>query len=235
MFAVAVLVSSAAFAGADPAPSPPDALRSLNPLVGSWRATGYPDGTREERQAGFWKEGIAVAWKFQPADAHLVAEFDKGQQFSRWELRYLPVKQHYFLTAYPPPPARNPTVFTGVLTAGKQGEQVLTLDQTDPAPSVAGRLVVTVLHHNRFLYRYETKPAGAGTGFTRKYQVGATKEGEAFANVAKGPECVVTGGVGTSTVTYMGKTYYVCCSGCREAFKDDPAKFVKEFEARQKK
>ena len=31
-------------------------------------------------------------------------------------------------------------------------------------------------------------------------------------------------------MTYMGKTYYVCCSGCKDAFNEDPAKYVKEFE-----
>ena len=34
---------------------------------------------------------------------------------------------------------------------------------------------------------------------------------------------------------YMGKTYYVCCGGCKDAFNDDPAKYVKEFEERKKK
>ncbi len=29
-------------------------------------------------------------------------------------------------------------------------------------------------------------------------------------------------------VTYNGKEYYVCCSGCREEFKADPEKYIKE-------
>jgi YHS domain-containing protein len=36
-------------------------------------------------------------------------------------------------------------------------------------------------------------------------------------------------------VLYKGKTYYVCCSGCRDAFKDDPEKYIKEFEERKAK
>ena len=34
---------------------------------------------------------------------------------------------------------------------------------------------------------------------------------------------------------YKGKTYYVCCGGCRDAFKDDPETYIKEFEAKQPK
>ena len=26
---------------------------------------------------------------------------------------------------------------------------------------------------------------------------------------------------------YKGKTYYVCCSGCRDAFNENPEKFLK--------
>ena len=42
------------------------------------------------------------------------------------------------------------------------------------------RLVVSLLHSNRYLYRYDVKPADHTT-FTQVYQVGATKEGAAFA------------------------------------------------------
>jgi YHS domain-containing protein len=44
----------------------------------------------------------------------------------------------------------------------------------------------------------------------------------------------VTGGLGTMTVSYEGKTYYVCCSGCRDEFKADPKKYIAEWEAKRK-
>ena len=40
---------------------------------------------------------------------------------------------------------------------------------------------------------------------------------------------------GTTAVMYKGKTYYVCCTGCRDEFRDNPEKYIKEFEAKQKK
>ena len=38
--------------------------------------------------------------------------------------------------------------------------------------------------------------------------------------------CPVTGGLGTMAVSHAGKTYYVCCTGCREAFDKDPERYV---------
>ena len=47
--------------------------------------------------------------------------------------------------------------------------------------------------------------------------------------------CVVTGGLGKIAVAYKGQTYYVCCSGCKDAFEENPEKILKEFEARKAK
>ena len=34
-------------------------------------------------------------------------------------------------------------------------------------------------------------------------------------------------------LTYKGETFYVCCSGCRDAFNENPEKYVKEFKAKK--
>jgi hypothetical protein len=96
------------------------------------------------------------------------------------------------------------------------------------------QLVISLLHSNRFLYRYEVKRHGK-TLFARVYQVGATKEGEPFASGDGRPECVVSGGLGTIRVTHKGQTYYVCCSGCRDEFNANAEKYVKEYEEKKKK
>ncbi len=36
-----------------------DALKPLNIWFGSWKATGSPEGTAEEKQKGHWQETIA--------------------------------------------------------------------------------------------------------------------------------------------------------------------------------
>src|SRR5207253_1165382 len=104
----------------------------------------------------------------------------------------------------------------------------------DEASKETQRLTLTLLHGSRFLYRYEVKPQDRSF-FRRIYMVGATKEGVVFAGPGNtNPECVVSGGLGTIRVSYKGETYYVCCTGCRDAFKEEPEKYIKEFQAKKK-
>jgi YHS domain-containing protein len=224
---LALLVGSLGGTVKAAAKSPREALRAFNDLIGSWRATGTPEGTREERQRGFWTEALQWEWQFKGDDAWLQVAFDKGKHFARGDLRYLPDKDLYQLTLLTT--GKETLTFIGPLR-----ERVLTLDRVDEATKETQRLAFTLLHSNRFLYRYEVKGKDRPL-FTRLYQVGVTKEGEPFAGPGSGqPECVVSGGLGTIKVEYKGQTYYVCCSGCRSAFKDDPEKFIKEYQARQK-
>ena len=73
--------------------------------------------------------------------------------------------------------------------------------------------------------------------YAKQLQVGYTREGVTFGVEAGGkkPLCVVTGGLGNGTVTYNGQTYYICCSGCRDAFNENPAKIVAEYLKKKKK
>jgi hypothetical protein len=207
--------------------SPKKALQAFNDLIGNWRGTGEPSGTREEKRRGFWVEKIAWEWQFKGGDVYLRAVIDKGKHFTGAELRYLPDRDVYQLKARTPD--RETLVFEGPLE-----KQRLTVERKDEKRNETQRLVFSLLHFNRHLYRYDVKAAGRGA-FAPVFQVGATKEGVEFAGDDGKPECVVSGGLGTMPVTYKGKTYYVCCTGCREAFQEEPEKYVKEFEERQKK
>src|SRR5262249_32653340 len=153
---------------------------------------------------------------------------EKGKYFTKGELRYLPDKDLYQLSLTTP---ANETV----TFAGRLKEHTLPLERVDEAKKESQRLTLTWLHGTRLLYRYEVKPQDRSF-FTLVYKVGATKEGVAFAGAGNtNPECVVSGGLGTIKVSYQGETYYVCCSGCRDAFKEDPDKYIKEFKAKKAK
>jgi YHS domain-containing protein len=212
---------------ADAKPTAKEALKPFNELVGSWRGTGEPEGTRAEKLKNFWSEKIAWDWQFKGDDVWMRIAFEKGKYFKSGELRYLPDLKEFKLTVATADD--RPLTFNGKLDG-----KVLTLDRVDPEKKETQRLVFTFLHSNRHLYRYEVK-ANEGVGFKRLYQVGATKEGVPFAGPADSyPECIVSGGRGTMAVTHNGKTYYVCCSGCRDEFKEKPDKYVKEYEAKKK-
>src|SRR5262249_50370812 len=151
-----------------------------------------------------------------------------GRYFRGGELRYLPDRRRYQLTAVDL--KNNKLQFEGELQKG-----YLTLDRTDPATKDVQRLTLNSAGDGvRFVYRLAHKPAGR-TLFVKDYQVACSKEGESLAQREKKNECVVTGGLGTMTVSYKGVTYHVCCSGCRDAFNENPEKYVKEFEARKRK
>jgi hypothetical protein len=233
--ALVLLVALCGLARADapkPAPSAKDALQPFNVLVGSWKGSGTPEGTREEKFAGQWEETVAWEWKFKGQDAWLEVTFTKGKHFTKGELRFTPAKDEPKFALVLTGTDKAKATYVGALS---DKDKVLTLTRTDGPATEEQRLVFSLLHHNRHLYRLETRPAGTTVAFTKKFQVGATKEGVAFADVPKGPECIVSGGLGTMRVTYKGKDYYVCCSGCRDEFRENPEKYIKEAEAKAKK
>jgi len=203
--------------------TPREALQAFNDLIGLWRSTCVPTGNKKD----FWVEKLDWGWKFKEKDAWLVIAFDKGKYYQSGELRYLPTKDQYQLTLVTN--KKESHTYTGTLQ-----EKVLTLERTDEQKQSTHRLIFTLLHSNRFLYREEFKTADK-TIFTKLYSAGAIRDDGTFASGDGKPECIVSGGLGTSTVIYMGQTYYVCCSGCRTEFNADPAKYVKEFKEKQAK
>ncbi len=73
-----------------------------------------------------------------------------------------------------------------------------------------------------------------GGAYDRLADVGYTRQGVAFAAGVSGPICIVTGGRGTTQVSYQGKTYYVCCSGCKDLFNEDPKGGLADHKAKEK-
>ncbi len=217
----------AAVAADSPKRTPKEALQAFNDLIGSWRGSGEPFGTREQIEKGFWQESIAWQWQFKGDDVWLSAAIDKGKYFTAAELRYLPDADRFQLTLHTV--AKEDWIFKGALE-----DRRLTVERTDDKSGDAQRLVISLLHADRYLYRFDVKPADH-TAFTQVYQVGVTKEGGSLATVDDGPECVVSGGHGTLSMVYKEKTYYFCCTGCRNAFKENPKKYIKEQEERQAK
>lgn len=205
---------------------PIEALKPFNLLVGKWNGAGVPEGTLEDRNKGHWNETMMWEWKFKGDDAWITVVFDKGKYFQRGELRHVPKENAYQLKLNTID--GQSLTFTGVLK-----DKALALERIDDKTKDTHRLVFSLLHSNRIVYRAEVKPADK-TFYTRLYRVGATKDGEPFVQTGfNEKECVVSGGTGTTAVTHQGKTYYVCCSGCRDAFNETPAKYVAEFEKRR--
>ena len=204
-----------------------EALQELGEFIGTWKGVGGPEKRRPE--AGeTWQEVVSWRWGFKGEDAWLVMNIKDGKYLKSGELRYVTDKKRFKLSAVTPEDKKQ--VFEGEYKDG-----YLTLARVDPATKETQRIIMNTLGEGvRFIYRYAHKGEDR-TLFTKDYQVACTKEGESFGAKDKKPECVVTGGLGTSQISYKGVTYYVCCSGCRDAFNENPEKFIKEFEAKKKK
>jgi hypothetical protein len=221
-----VVVASAAGDPETAKRTPRESLRAFQDLIGSWRCTGEPFGTREEKLRGFWQEKASWQWQFKGEDAWLLLTIEKGKYFQSAEVRYMPATDSFRVQAVT---ADKETL----IFEGKMEKKKLVVERKDPKTRGDQRLAVNLLHSNRYLIRWEVRPADH-TVFTPVYQIGCTKEGVAFAGGDDKPECIVSGGLGTMPVTYKGKTYYVCCSGCRDAFRDDPEKYIREAAAKKK-
>lgn len=201
-----------------------EALRPFNVLVGSWNALGVPEGNAEQKRTGSWGEAISWEWQFQEKDAWLKVSFTKGKRFVGGTLRYLAdADQYQFALATV---GQETLTFTGPLK-----DHRLVLERRDEQAREVQRMVLSLVGDNRYLYHYEARPEDR-TLFRKVYQVGATKVGQPLVAAGDeiGPLCVVSYGPPLMTLTYKGKTYYVCCTSCRQEFRTDPEKYIKEYE-----
>lgn len=197
-----------------------EALQELQEFVGLWNLEGTHkvDGRTEA-----WKEKVEWSWKFKGDDAWMRITFaeGKGKHFTQGEIRYLLPKKKYQVTLTAPDKSQH--VFEGTMKVG-----TFTLQRKDAATGDVHRIKLETLADGvRLVMKVEKQDGGKGL-FGSSYQMVGNKDGESIAGTVKKPECVVTGGAASIAVSYGGKTYHVCCSGCRDAFNENPTKFVKK-------
>jgi len=201
-----------------------EALRALQDFIGGWKGSGGP--LRPRPGAPIWAETLDWSWRFKSGDMWLALKIEKGKHFKGGELRYLPGKKLYQFTAEDTKGQKR--VFEGPLK-----NDYLTLERIDADTKEAQKIVMNLAGDGvRFIYRYDHKGEGK-TLWVNDFQVASTKIGESLGATEKKNECVVSGGVGTMTVSYKGETFYVCCSGCRDEFNANPEKYVREFKAKK--
>jgi hypothetical protein len=218
------------------APAPADkekvkeALAALQEFIGDWKANGGPDKPKPAPTDPLWTENLKWTWHFKGDDVWLNLEVKDGKLFKSGEVRFLPDKKKYQLTAVDKDDKK--LVYDGEYDADKG---ILTLDRTDADTKDTQRIEMnTAAEGVRLIYRVAHKKDGT-TVYVKDYLVQATKEGQSLGAKEKKNECVVSGGLGTITVSFKGETFYVCCSGCKDAFNENPEKFIAEFKAKKKK
>jgi len=113
---------------------------------------------------------------------------------------------------------------------GKTVERSFQLELTENSGAGRGtryQYIFKQQHNNRYLV--DVKRARGKAVFRLIDVIGSQREGVSFAKADDDygdKTCIISGGLGTSTVSHKGKTYYVCCSGCKAAFDDEPERWI---------
>jgi YHS domain-containing protein len=201
----------------------PPAFAPFEHMIGSWKGTGVPTANPLKG----WPETHLWAWKFArgvPIGMSLELKGDKA--LAKGVLTFDDATKTYHLD--------------GTDAEGKAVSYVGALERTGKSQSLVldrvggeGKDRLTIrpnINLIRCTIEFDHQEPGAPQ-FKRVTQVGLTKEGESFAaggSAENLPKCILTGGAATMTVSYQGKSYPVCCSGCRDEFNDDPEKYAKK-------
>jgi len=196
-----------------------EALKALNDYIGDWNGTGGPPRAKPGSK-DFWTETVSWGWRFKGDDLWLHLHIKDGKYYKSGDMRYLTDKKKYELTLTDVKDKKE--VYTGEIK-----DEVFTLERVDADTKDTYKLTMNLAGDGvRLIYKSAMKPAGK-TLYSQQYEVACNKVGESLGAKEKKNLCIVTGGLGTSTVSYKGQTFYVCCSGCRDAFNDNPEKYIK--------
>ncbi len=211
------------------------AMQPLQTLLGKWNGTSRKAQIDEPVWIWDFKTN-----KSQPA---LTFRSEKNVYVREGRLTYLPSEQAYEF-AYTTPEGEKRSLrgnFTKPVqdVAGDNSKKLqrtykLTLQGAGEG-NEQWQLAFEQLENDRYLLEVDRK-RGAGS-FQRVDTIHSQREGTSFAlsDTDYGDKtCIISQGLGTSTVTYKGQSYYVCCSGCRAAFEEDPERWIAKWEERKK-
>ncbi len=202
-----------------------EALSEFNTLVGGWRGVGQPNRSSNK---GSWIESAEWVWEIKKEHVGLRYDVKDGKQLASGLLSWDPQSKDFVLEATLPDKSQRR--YTGTMSGSK-----LTLQSPADADGTMHQIVVTLKDEKRTLVLFQSRPKDQQQ-FTRVAEVGYTREGTKLAEEGGGgPECIVTGGKGSMSTVYKGKTYYFCCTGCRDAFLDDPDGIIAQAEEKARK
>lgn len=212
----------------------PAAWAPLEYLVGRWNGQARPRDNAAQRFRG-WPESHSWAWVFtQGKPTGLSVTITGGKVLAHAKLTYDPAGKRYRLEGTGPRPGSEPIVFQGGWLDG--AGKMLVLDQVGlegRSTQQRGTWRLSLwpnANFVRYTLRVDRREAGA-IQFSPTIEIGLTREGETLAASSSStdrPKCIVTGGAATMTLTYQGRTFPICCTGCRDEFHDNPEKYLQK-------
>jgi len=194
-----------------------DALSPFNEIIADWRCAGSLGGA--DRSKGLWHETSSWVWKLTDGATAIRWKVTDGKHFKGGLLTYDTAAKHYKFETVRADDSK--AVYTGNFDTRRRN---LILEGAAAEAGLKERFTIRLLHANRHIILLER--GRGGRDFSSVGEIGCTKQGEPFAIEEDFPKCVVSGGRGTSSVRFEGKSYLVCCTGCRAAFDDDPKRWI---------
>lgn len=234
-----------AAAASDRPRMPPDEvvvqLQPFQVLLGQWR------WITQKKFGDFPKSGDDVRWvwdfKTRPGQPGLGAQSETSPYFrSLWITATSADSFEARLTA----DDGAVRVFQGTWVDGQEPRETpdgkilqrtfaLQMMQVEPVEGEQWQLTVNLIDNNQYLLELKKRPT-AQASLQLLDTVRQQREGTSFAVADSdnpGPKCIISGGLGTMTVSYQGKSYPVCCSGCAAAFNDEPEKWLSRLKKKE--
>ena len=204
------------------------ALQPIGTLVGEWKGVSQP---KRGSNAGAWPEKAAATWKFEDSTS-LVLTFESDKLYHTAVFGLADDGKSTQLTLCKL--NGDPLVLSRTAAEEDSKDKFVgwTFVSSDNQPQV--RATIRIISDIRCTLLFEER-TGEKSAWRRVTEIGMTRAGERLADANAGErQCIVTGGLGTIKVTHEGKTYYVCCEGCKQAFDADPAGTVEAYRERLK-
>jgi hypothetical protein len=208
-------------------------LQPLQVLLGQWRGT-----TRREYENFKAVDNHEWVWdlRTKPDQPALTIQSDKSPYIKTARLTWDTTQNKFVMTVVDP--AGMSREFTGDFTdpvheivgSDDKLHKVfrLELDQDDSGDnSEIWQFAFAQQENNRYLLEVAKRRGKAN--FARFDTVSTQREGTSFAVSDTGyaeKTCIISEGLGTMEVTYKGRSYWVCCTGCKAAFEEDPATWI---------
>ena len=214
-------------------------LKPLQVILGQWRGT-----TRKEYDGFKAVDKHEWIWDLKGNPSLAIAS-DKSPYLRNANLTWDPSDKKFMLTATDAEGVSRDYVgdFTDpvheIVGPDDKLHRVfrLQLTQTDDSRDAVGgdawQIAFAQQENNRYLLEVDKR---RGTAAFRRYDVVSTqRDGTSFAlddSDYGDKTCIISQGLGTTAVSYKGKTYWVCCSGCKAAFDEDPETWIARAEKR---
>lgn len=208
-------------------------LQPLQILLGQWRGT-----TRREYENFKAVDIHEWVWDLRsnPAQPALTIQSDKSPYIKTGRVTWDTEQNRFAMSVSDP--AGTTRQFTGDFTepvheivgSDDKLHRVFRLEfnQTDSGDSgELWQLSFAQQENNRYLLEVGKRRGKAD--FARFDTVSTQREGTSFAVSDTGyaeKTCIISEGLGTMEVTWKGRSYWVCCTGCKAAFEEDPGTWI---------